>query len=304
MALADLTFVAPLFVPGNVPHRFEKALHSGADAIIIDLEDAVAFSDKQRARDAVAQYFRDTPRHALDAQPPARGVRLNAAGTEEFTLDIDCLREVHGEVDFLVLPMVHGPADLDALRDALSFAAPSLQEAVVALVESSAGVLNSSAIADHRCVQRLAFGSADLSSELGIEPTPMEEEFLLARSQLVLASAAAGLAGPLDGPHLNVRDTDGLRARTRAARDLGMKGKLSIHPAQVPHVIDALAPSQEQYDQARLIVESFEASETRGMSSIRLDDGTFIDYPIAERARRIVRAYEHVHPCRSEPNSA
>lgn len=288
----NLELRAPLFVPGNMPERFDKAAKSAADAVILDLEDAVAFEVKGYAREAVKGYLNSEVKKRQGNSEPLIGVRINAATSEEFNTDTELLRSCITELDFIVLPMISSPADVDALVNETTGELTTFDIPILALIESSIGILNCLDIARHPNVELLAFGSADLSSELEIEPTQEGQEFLFARSQLVLASAAARLPKPLDAPYMNVHDLDGLRRNVSSVLALGMGGKLCIHPNQVGAVIETMVPSQQDYERAQAIVQAFEESEARGQSSIRLHDGTFIDYPIAARARRRVQLYE------------
>jgi citrate lyase subunit beta/citryl-CoA lyase len=134
----------------------------------------------------------------------------------------------------------------------------------------------------------LSFGPADLSRELGITPTSDGDEFLFARSQLVLAAAAANCPPPVDGPYLDLDDDDGLIRSARQARRLGFSGKQVIHPSQIATVARAFAASAAEIDWARTVDAAFTAAEAQGVSSIRLPDGTFVDYPVAQRARAIL----------------
>lgn len=285
---------APLFVPATRPERFSKALASGADAVIIDLEDAVAHSEKDAAR----QVLREALPGLADRGRPV-GVRINAASSEHLGADVELLGEVAEHLDFLVLPEVSGVHDLEALggtRDPA--AAPSnasSQLPVLALIESSRGLLEAAAIAAAPRVRRLALGAADLAEDWRIEPSVEEAEFDHARQHLVIASRAAGLAGPLDTPHMNVNDDDGLARRTRAVAQLGMQGKLCIHPGQVQTVLSGWVVSVQQHDQLRELVEVFEQAERSGNSSVRLDDGSFVDYPVYRRALRQIQAFEEHH---------
>lgn len=292
MTKTKLELRAPLFVPGDMPERFGKAMQSAADAVILDLEDAVALGAKDRARGAVKDYLHSEKERQRRDSAALIGIRVNATTTGEFDLDAELLRSCVSQIDYIVLPMVSGSEDLDILAGGVAGEAGTLDVPVLALIESSAGVLNCPNIARHPRVGILAFGSADLSNELGIETTLDGNEFLFARSQLVLASAAARLPKPLDAPHMNVRDLDGLRESMSCARKLGMGGKLCIHPEQVGAVLETTTPSRQEYERARSIAQAFEESEAKGHSSIRLEDGTFIDYPIAAKARRVMELYE------------
>ena len=278
----------PLFVPANRPERFEKACQSGADAIIIDLEDAVAGSEKQAAREALR---RELP--TLVSGSVLVGVRTNSTATEYFPDDTALLAELIECVDYMVLPEVHSTADLEILQQHLNLSDDPLP--VVALIESSRGLINAANIAEFPTVRRLALGAADLSNEWEIEPSPSGTEFDYARQQLVIASRAAELNGPLDTPHMNVRDTQGLALRMESVTQLGLKGKQCIHPNQVDTVRQAFLVSSEEYSRLTELVRVFKKAEGRGNASIQLEDGSFIDYPVYWRALKHVEAYEQFH---------
>ena len=281
---------APLFVPATHPERFGKALNSMADSVIIDLEDAVAVSEKEAARDVLSREVSRLPPHRQ-----LLGVRVNGAGTDEIDRDSELVDELGDRLDFVVLPEARSTDDLQRLQELLTGTSPQSSLPVLALIESSQGLLNAPSIAQFPIVKRLALGAADLSEEWEIEPSPEETEFDYARQQLVVASRAAGLRGPIDSPHMNVRDADGLKRRLLAVLRLGMKGKLCIHPKQVEPVLRNFVISTEEYRRLRELAGAFEAAESAGESSMRLQDGAFIDYPVYRRAKKQIELYEQFH---------
>lgn len=281
-----------LFVPGDRPDRIAKALASGADGVAIDLEDAVAASQKATARTAAAT--------TLSAPPgdgdPVICVRINAMDSGLAEEDVTALEPALHRIDLIVVPMSAEPAGVRRAGELLAVAERAAgteigRIGIVPLIETAAGILDAAAIAaaDAR-VHTLAFGPADLSRELGITPTADGDEFLFARSQLVLAAAAAGCPPPVDGPHLDLNDDAGLIQSARRARQLGFSGKQVIHPSQIRGVAEAFAATSAEIDWARAVDIAFTAAEADGISSIRLPDGTFVDYPIARRAREILAA--------------
>lgn len=278
-----------LFVPGDRPDRIGKAAAAGATGIAVDLEDAVAVSQKETARTTTVDALRGLP-----AGGPVVAVRVNAPATGFAEADVEALTEVLHRIDLLVIPMCGGPEDVRHVSGLLARAegAAGLSAGrvrLVPLVETAQGVAEARSIgaADPR-VHTLTFGPADLSRELGLTPTAVGDELFVARSTLVLATAAAGLRPPIDGPHLDLDDADGLRVAARRARTLGFAGKQVIHPAQVDPVAQVFAPDAAELAWARRVDTAFGAAEERGISSIRLDDGTFVDYPIAVRARALL----------------
>ncbi|GAB3561645.1 CoA ester lyase [Amycolatopsis endophytica] len=277
-----------LFVPGDRPDRIPKAAAAGADAIAIDLEDAVAASRKDTARSTAA-----TAIGSLPPGGPLVTVRINGAGTGLAEADIDALEPVLSRIGLVIVPMCSGPDDVRTVATLLDRAERHAHReqgitGIVPLVETAAGIfaVRELALADR--VRTLAFGPADLSRELGVTPTAGGRELFVARSQLVLAAAAAGLARPIDGPHLDLSDDDGLAASAAHARSLGFGGKQVLHPSQVAAVAAAFAPTEQELFWARRVDEAFRAAEAGGVSSIQLDDGEFVDYPIARRARALL----------------
>lgn len=299
---AHLRLRTLLFVPGDRPDRIPKAAAAGADGIAIDLEDAVALSRKDAARRSVAE--------ALGAMPPSGPVvtvRINAVDTGLAEADVDALEPVLDRVHLVIVPMSSGP---DAVRAAAALLGRAERRAglepgrtgIIPLVETAAGIAEARdiAAADER-VHTLAFGPADLSRELGVTPTADGEELFVARCQLVLAAAAAAKPQPIDGPHLDLDDADGLARSAAKARRLGFGGKQVLHPRQIPVVASAFAPTAEELRWARRVDEAFRAAEAAGVSSIRLDDGTFVDYPIAHRARALLAEDDPRHGHEQSP---
>jgi citrate lyase subunit beta/citryl-CoA lyase len=253
-----------LFVPGNRPERFDKACAAGADAVIVDLEDAVPAADKQAARDALAAW--------LSPQQPVL-VRINGADSAWFEDDL-VLCAVPG-VAGIVLPKAEHEASLARL-DAAGAAA------ILPLIESGLGLWNAAALARMSRVQRLVFGSIDFSLDLNIQES--HETLLHARSQLVLASRVAGIAAPVDGVTTSFDDPARVHGDTLRARALGFGGKLCIHPRQVAPVHQAFAPTAAELDWAGRVVAAAEAA--RG-GAVALD-GKMVDRPVIMIAQHML----------------
>ena len=254
-----------LFVPGDRPERFAKAAASGADLVVLDLEDAVAPKNKTAAREHVASWL-------TEGHPAA--VRVNARGTSWHDDDLDMLAQHSGSV--VMVPKAEDAETLAAIGSVLSTAWQ-----VVALVETARGILAAPELAAVDRVDRLAFGSFDLAAELGVSPED-REAMAGARSALVLASAAATVAPPIDGVSGSIDDPAVIRAETEHAIRLGFGGKLCIHPHQVPVVTEAFAPTTQQIDWAESVV----AASAHGGPAVL--DGRMIDKPVVDRARRIL----------------
>lgn len=273
MSVASTPVALPrayLFVPGDRPERFGKARASGADAVIVDLEDAVAPEAKARARAALAA--------ALDESAPLV-VRINAAGTPWFMDDLELCR--HPGVAAVMLPKVEG---IDSVCEVVE----TTFKNVLPIIESARGVEAVSAISRVPGVVRLAFGSVDLALDLGIDcdPDGREEELLHFRSQIVLASCLAGLAAPADGVSTAVDDAARLRADAERARRLGFGAKLCIHPKQVAPVQAAFTPTATQVAWARRVRDAFATAAGAAVAV----DGQMIDRPLNERALAILRS--------------
>jgi citrate lyase subunit beta/citryl-CoA lyase len=225
-----------LYVPGNSPEKLAKAPYVGADALMVDLADAVAPDDKESVRSQVAEWLRTVP-DGLEVW-----VRINPGPVGH-----DDLREVVGPgLRGLCLAKTESTTQLDALDAVLSTVEieaglPTRAMGVVPMLESAVAILAAAAIARAPRVERLHIGEVDLRAELGLEPSEDEHELLGLRSQVVLASAAAGLHPPVGAGSADYRDLDRLRATTIAMRRLGFRGRACIHPAQVPVVNEVFA---------------------------------------------------------------
>jgi citrate lyase subunit beta/citryl-CoA lyase len=257
-----------LFVPADRPERIGKALASGADAVIVDLEDAVAPSAKEGARAALARWL---------ATPEGSGpvlVRVNAPGTPWFADDLASCRAPR--VQGVVVPKAESAGQLAEV------AATVPGRALFPLVETAAGIDAVEALARAPGVQRLLFGSIDLQADLGI--LGEGEELLYFRARLVLAARLASLAPPLDGVTTAIDDAALLRADAQRARRLGFGGKLCIHPRQVAGVNEAFTPSPQELDWARRVLAAAEAS---GGAAVAVD-GKMVDAPVLLRARALL----------------
>jgi citrate lyase subunit beta/citryl-CoA lyase len=273
-----------LFVPGDDERKLAKAATSSADALIVDLEDAVAIERKPRARDMLAGTLA-----ALSARRTF--VRMNALDTGLAEADVAAIVSAGGRG--LVAPKVNGVDDVEAIVSMLAGA----DVAVIPLIESAAAVAAIAAIAAASpAIERLALGSADLTRDLGIETGDEPGLGLLldaVRAQLVLGSRAGGVGAPLDGPLLAVRDQERFRTHCIRARGMGFAGVLCLHPDQVTVANDVFTPSPESVARARAIVDAFDAQEGQGNASITVD-GAFVDYPIAESARALLARAEQI----------
>lgn len=287
-----------LFAPGNHPRRVEKALALGADAVILDLEDAVATADKAAARKPVAE--------ALKGPRRCRGyVRPNAPSSPFCYRDL--VETIHDKVDGVVLPKVESAADLHAIDWLLAalerecgIAEGSID--LIPMLETAAGVarvdriLQARSLRPYRApwrVKRVAFGAGDYSLDVGLVPSHEEPELANARDRVVLASRAAGMEGPLDSPWFHLRDMEGFRRAVERSRRGGFQGRLCVHPDQVPVANELFTPNADEVAQAERIVAAFRQAEAKGSAAIEVD-GQMVDYPIVVRAQALLEAMREV----------
>lgn len=273
-----MTFVmgpALLFCPADRPERYQKAA-ARADAVILDLEDAVAPGDKQRARGAIlAQVGATGDEPELD--PSRTIVRVNPAGTEEFEKDLHCL--AHTPYRTVMLAKAESAEQLAALEG----------YQVIALVETALGVVNASAIAAAPNVVALMWGAEDLLATLGGTSSRTDDGgyravALYARSSVLLAARAFGKEA-VDAVYVNIPDLDGLAAETADAVASGFSAKACIHPSQAAVVRDAYAPSEADVSAASTLLE---AARSAG-AGVFQHNGKMIDGPILKHAEAVLR---------------
>jgi citrate lyase subunit beta / citryl-CoA lyase len=273
-----------LFCPGNHPRKVTKVFEAGADAVILDLEDAVAVAEKAATRSPVVA--------ALGGPRACRGyVRVNGLDTGFTFGDLEAV--VAPGVDGIVLPKVESATDLAKLdwlmaeleaKRGLDVGAIDLMP----ILETGPGIANARAIcAAGGRLRRVSFGAGDYARDMGLDWTPDEAEFAHARAEIVLASRIAGLEPPVDTVWVDLSDAGGLAASAARVKAMGFQGKLCIHPSQIEPVHRVFTPSAEQVARAARIIAAFEEAEAEGSASIQVD-GQFVDYPIVARARRVL----------------
>ncbi len=257
-----------LFVPGNRPERFAKALAAGADAIVLDLEDAVVPADKAAARSEISRW--------LAGQADSRNVvlRINDRQSPWFAADLALLRE--GKIGCVMLPKTESADDIAAVSAAL----PRGGE-VLALIETARGVQNITEIAGATNVQRLAFGTVDYVLDMNLSGD--QRGLIYPASQIAIASRCAGIASPVAGITLSIDDEPALLADLAFARALGYGAKLCIHPKQVAIINRALAPTEAELDWARRVIEAV----ARGQGAAQVD-GKMVDRPVRLQAEAIL----------------
>jgi citrate lyase subunit beta/citryl-CoA lyase len=279
-----------MFVPGHRQSMLDKALGLAVDAVMLDIEDGVAPSEKDTARRLIAAALERAGAGAGPRQGPLRYVRVNAVGHERMLADLE--QVLRPGLDGLVLPKVETADQVRAVAELLD---PTERErgiapggvALLIAVESPRGLLNALAIATASPrVVGLMFGAEDFGKELGLPVNRVAEarDLVFARSAMVLAGAAAHVQ-IVDGVWPDIRDPDGLRGYALQARRLGFTGMSLIHPGQIEIVNAVFSPDKDEVEYARQVVRAFEEAQTRGEGSIALG-GQLIDLPIVERARR------------------
>ena len=275
-----------LFVPGDRPERFAKALASGADAVVVDLEDAVAPAAKDAARATVAQWLGSMAqgRHADHGRVVVRindaagnGSAESGSAKNGFAADVAMLAAT-GAVA-VMLPKAERAETIALLRAACP------QIAVLPLVESARGMLAAHVLAAAPGVQRLVFGTIDyaLDLDLGTEPLALDH----GHAHLALVSRAAGIATPVAGVSTALDDEAALLADLARARCHGFGAKLCIHPKQVAPIHRALAPTDDELLWAQRVLQAAEVARSAGLGAVQLD-GRMIDRPVIERACRLV----------------
>ncbi len=264
-----------LFVPAlRAPEWLPKAIATGADAIIVDLEDATAPDEKDRAREVVRGL-------SLGGERPWIFVRVNPSPDERFLADVAAA--VAAQASGIVLPKGSRPHDVRRV--------PADVPAVLVQIETARGVLRALdlAEADPRVIG-LGFGGEDLSADLGVTRTREIGEFATARALVGLAAAAAGVSA-VDTPWFDLGDAAGAGREARAARQHGFSGKFVIHPSHVAAVNEAFTPTDEETTSARCIIEAFDAAVAAGSGIAKLD-GRMIDMPVVVSARRVLARAE------------
>lgn len=274
-APTDIAFArAALFVPGHRADRFDKALAAGADAVIMDLEDAVPPAEKPAARAAcLARLERPVPPGA------ALGIRMNQLPTPEGIADLAAIATAAARPSFLLLPKTESAEQVAILHRVL--AAGGAPVPVVALIESAAGLVNAAGIAAAPGCAALGFGGVDLAADLRCAVA--WEPLLPHRGALVVAAARAGV-GLLDVPFLALDDAAELEAECRRVQALGFTGKLAIHPRQVATILGVFTPTPDEVAWAQRIVDAMRAAQ----GGVCVVDGAMVDAPVERAARRIL----------------
>ncbi len=284
-----------LFAPGNHPRRVEKSFTTGCDAVILDLEDAVAVAEKPATRATVVE--------ALKQPRTCRGyIRVNSIDTVFCYDDIEAV--LGPWLDGIMLPKVERAADLQAVDWMMT----SLERRhgiepgtidLIPIIETAQGHAAAREIAaSGGRLKRLSFGGGDYTRDLNLQWTFEEEEIAAVRAEVVLASRLANIDPPIDTVFIHIKEHEHFARSARKGREFGFQGKLCIHPDQVGPTNAAYTPTDEEAAWARKIISSFDVAEADGLASIQVD-GYFVDYPIVEKAQRIVTLYDAVAASKS-----
>ena len=263
--------VTLLYAPADRPDLVAKAIRSPADVVALDLEDAVTPAHKDSARDTVLQVLDRTDR-------PVQ-VRINAVGTPWHDEDVSLLSALRPDVG-VRLPKTEAVEQVTATAQRLPGHPLHL------LVETALGVERAFMLATaDPAVASIGLGEADLRSDLRCTS---DEGLFFARSRLVLAARAAGLPSPMMSVYPHVRDLDGLRTSCAAGRRLGFCGRAAIHPGQLAAIRAGFAPSADEIEHARQVVDRVRTATDAGIGAVLLDDGTFLDVAMVEQARAVL----------------
>ena len=268
-----------LFVPGDRPEMLTKALHRGADAVIADLEDAVAPGRKGKARSIVSSWL-------LEQYSPDVELWTRVNPDHQMADDIAALQET--SVTGILLPKLQGVGDIKkavAMLDAVGLRSAL----VIPIIETAAAVLALESIAAAKRVLQLMIGEMDLGAQLGIHYTTAEA-WAPIRLQLVVASAAAGIAAPIGPVDPNFKDPERLFAKTKELYRLGFRSRPAIHPAQVSVYNQAMSPTEEEIAAAHRVIEQFEAARSSERGTWTDDQGRMIDEAAVRAARAIIDA--------------
>ena len=278
-----------IFTPGHRRDLIEKAIRSGADAVIVDLEDAVAVENKVEARESLAR---------LPDSPVPLYVRVNGPASDFLWEDV--VAAARAGVAGIVVPKAEDPNLLREMSGALTAVEISAGTdrpaiGIVPLIESALGVRQTyEMLTASPRIESVLFGGGeqgDLVADLGSEWTPEGTGLMLARSQVLLSARAAGIEHPMEAVFMDFRNLEALRVECELARRLGYVGKVAIHPAQVAVINDVFTPAPDVVSYQRKVLAAFEAAESSGSASIAVD-GKMVDYAVARVARVIIARAE------------
>jgi citrate lyase subunit beta/citryl-CoA lyase len=276
-----------LFAPGNNEKILGKVFTAGADAVVLDLEDAVPLSEKAQARAMVAKVLDD---RTSETTPPIY-VRINGLDTGLWQDDLAAV--VGPGLKGIRIPKLESADEVNRVVSVLEstehqkgITTGSIE--VVCTTETAKGVWAAPDLACCPRVTNITFGATDFAQDLGIEAGPDELETLVARSRIVLASRVAGIDPPIASVHIDLADEEGLRRSTEANRRMGFFGRSVIHPKQIPVVHEVFTPKPEDVAKAAKIIEALDSAEAEGKGTTMTDDGQFVDIAVVRKARAVI----------------
>ena len=270
-----------LFTPAIYPERFEKSYDVGADGIILDLEDSIGESDKERARSEAITYFTSPPKENF-----VRALRINSTSTAHGLKDLLALIEKKITPDILILPKTESAGGVQIVDRLLSSYTENVK--LMPLIESAKGIKMVNAIASSSSrILALCFGAADFAVEMSIKAD--WETLLFAREQLIQAAKCADI-DVLDTPHFDIADDEGLKKEIEKNVKFGFIGKLAIHPRQIPFINEGFSPDAKEVEKARKIIAAMEASHG-GVVQV---EGKMVDVPILKLAQKMVTRADNI----------
>lgn len=269
-----------LYCPGDEPEMMWKAVNSGADAVIFDLEDAVAPAAREDARQAVRETI-----DALDDATPSISVRINPVNRDGLQDVNSVLRDGESLPDSVVLSKVDRAETVATLTSHLTDVGAASVD-IIPLIETAAGLVAAEEIVAAPSVVAIAYGDQDYTADIGATVTDEKTESLYARQRVVAAAGAAGV-NALDTVYTDIDDTDGLREQTETVIEFGFDGKLAIHPDQVDVINDAFTPAPDEVEWAEKVITGKERADEAD-SGVFTVEGQMIDPPLVDRARTIL----------------
>lgn len=279
-----------LFAPGNNQGMLGKAFRAGADAVVLDLEDAVPESEKAAARVCVLAAL---SLEATSPRPVPAFVRINSLASAHWRADVEAV--IGPDIAGIRVPKVEDVESLCRLSDAITARENSLGMAagstpVVATIESARGLARLESVARGPRIRGVAFGAADYVADIGADPLD-DRATLLARSLLVLTSRSERLAPPVASVFTRLSDDAGLRADTLSQKALGFFGRSAIHPRQLPIIHEAFDPTPAEVERARKEIAAYEAAHAQGRGAVRAEGG-FVDLAVVRRAHAVLELHE------------
>ncbi len=281
-----------IYLPGNKPRMIQKGPGLGADAVILDLEDAVSPEEKDSARFLVSRAIK-----MIDFRLSEVMVRINPVNRGGL---VDLEAVLASGPDAVVIPKCEGKADVLVVEEAIKAAKLLKQISILPMIETAKGILNAYEVASASpMVDALTFGGEDFTQDVGATRTKAGKEIFWGRSLVVIAAKAARVQA-LDTVYSDITDNEGLRRDTQEIKELGFDGRAAIHPSQIETIHECFTPTEKEMQHAVNITFAAEKARTEG-SGVAVVQGKMIDKPIIDRAEKIIRYAERLHVAVPEP---